>query len=191
MQLRKKTNFKTDVEIYGPIGEISLKERLTEKGKLFLDTSNNPNFKMFDIDIIQISDNNIDDIKCLNCLRTGLPLSNINAIGYEVKTDTVGFKSRNLVFELFSNSNPGCLARSAADYLYYVFLDENNKILEEYLLKMKTLRYWLMCHFWEVNQVEYLKSKSMRRNQDNTGILLVNVDKLLEEKICVKLNALS
>ena len=75
------------------------------------------------------------------------------------------------------------------DEKYYVFIDENNNVVEEYLMKMKTLRRWLMEHFWEINQVNYLKSKSMRRGQDNTGILLVNVDKLVEDEIYVKLNA--
>ena len=191
MQLRDKTNFKKDVEIYGPIGENTLKEHLTRKGKIFIDTSNEEGFRIFDVDVIQLNDEEIDIADCLNCLRHGSSLSNVDAIGYEVKTDTVGIKSRNLVFEMFSNSNPGCLARSAADYLYYVFIDENNNVVEEFLIKMKTLRYWLMEHFWEINQVNYLKSKSMRRGQDNTGILLVNVDKLVEDKICVKLNALS
>ena len=191
MYLREKTNFNKDVELYGPIGENTLKEHLTKKSKVFIDTSKEEGFRTFDVDIIQLNDEEVTVDDCLNCLRHHKPLSNVDAIGYEVKTDTVGLKSRNLVFEMFSNSNPGCLARSAADYLYYVFIDENNNVVEEYLMKMKNLRHWLMEHFWEINQVNYLKSKSMRRGQDNTGILLVNVDKLVEDEICVKLNALS
>ena len=185
--LREKTNFKDDVKIYGPIGENRLKDILTLRGKSFIDVSEYKEFRDLDIDIIQI-ENECSIETILEKINHGQPLSDIDAISYEVKTDTFGIISRNIVFEVISNSNIGCLARTKADYLFYVFLNKDNNIEEEYLIPMKKLRHWLMENFGMINKSSYLKAKSMRRDSDNTGIFLVNIEKLIEDKIATKLN---
>ena len=187
IKLRDKTDFNNDVYAYGPIGERALMKRIIDSGKTFFDVSEIPAYQHYDIDLIQPSRKDVEKGEYLICLQNNIPLEKLGAISYEVKTDTYGIKSRNIVWEMLSNSNPGCLARSAADYLYYVFLDKENNIVEEYLMKMKSVRKWLMEHFYEINNCDYLKSKSMRRGQDNTGILLINIDHLVENKIAVKL----
>ena len=187
IKLREKTDFNTDVYAYGPIGERALCERLIKSNKKFIDVSETPAYRTYDIDLIQISRDDVHKNEYLICLQNDIPLENLGAISYEVKTDTYGIKSRNIVWEMLSNSNPGCLARSSADYLYYVFLDKDNNIAEEYLMKMKTVRKWLMEHFGELNQCDYLKTKSMRRGADNTGIILINIDHLINEKLAVRL----
>ena len=187
IKLREKTDFNTDVYAYGPIGEKALIDRIIKSGKTVFDVSDIPAYRQYDIDLIQTSREEVQKGEYLICLQNDIPLEKLGAISYEVKTDTYGIKSRNIVWEMISNSNPGCLARSAADYLYYVFLDKENNIAEEYLMKMTTVRRWLMAHFAEINNSEYLKSKSMRRGADNTGILLINIDHLVENKIAVKL----
>ena len=120
----------------------------------------------------------------------GKTTSAADAVAYEVKTDTYGLISRNIVFEDLSNSNSGCMARTKADYLFYVFVDKNNEIVEEYLINVKKLRRWLMSNFEKINQCDYLQSRSMRRGQDNTGIFLINIDHLINDKTsgAVKLN---
>ena len=75
------------------------------------------------------------------------------------------------------------MARTRADYLYYVFIGENKVVVEEFLIEIRKLRRWLMENFDKINRCEYLKSKSMRRGQDNTGIFLINIEKLIEDKI--------
>ena len=180
--LREHTNFANDVKVYGPIGEQRLKEILTEKGHNFEDVSNAEEFRIFDIDILQYNSEETDRKKVLDAYYLGKPTSSANAVAYEVKTDTYGLVSRNIVFEDLSNSNSGCMATTKADYLFYVFVDKNNEIVEEYLINVKKLRWWLMSNFGKINQCDYLQSKSMRRGQDNTGIFLINVDHLVNDK---------
>ena len=188
--LREHTNFANDVKVYGPIGEQRLKEILTEKGHNFEDVSNVEEFRIFDIDILQYNSEETDRKKVLDAYYLGKPTSSANAVAYEVKTDTYGLVSRNIVFEDLSNSNSGCMARTKADYLFYVFVDKNNEIVEEYLINVKKLRWWLMSNFSKINQCDYLQSRSMRRGQDNTGIFLINIDHLINDKTsgAVKLN---
>lgn len=180
-ELRDKTNFQNDLVEYGLIGEQKLCQLLTEKGKQFIDVSNLKEFREYDIDIIQIQRNNLTNQDFLDILKSGESLKNVDAISYEVKTDTVGLKSRNIIWEVFSNSNIGCMIKTKADYLYYVFIDDNKNVVEEYLINLKKLRWWLMSNFHNINQCNYLKSKSMRRGEDNTGIFLINIDYLLQE----------
>ena len=188
--LREHTNFANDVKVYGPIGERRLMEILKEKGHKFEDVSDEEEFRIFDIDILQYNSEETDRKKVLDAYYLGKPTSSANAVAYEVKTDTYGLVSRNIVFEDLSNSNSGCMARTKADYLFYVFVDKNNEIVEEYLINVKKLRWWLMSNFSKINQCDYLQSRSMRRGQDNTGIFLINIDHLINDKTsgAVKLN---
>ena len=188
--LREHTNFANDVKVYGPIGEQRLKEILKEKGHKFEDVSDIEEFRIFDIDILQYNNDETNSEKVLDAYYMGKTTSAADAVAYEVKTDTYGLVSRNIVFEDLSNSNSGCMARTKADYLFYVFVDKNNEIVEEYLINVKKLRWWLMSNFSKINQCDYLQSRSMRRGQDNTGIFLINIDHLINDKTsgAVKLN---
>ena len=180
--LREHTNFANDVKVYGPIGEQRLKEILKEKGHKFEDVSDIEEFRIFDIDILQYNNDETNSDKVLDAYYMGKTTSAADAVAYEVKTDTYGIVSRNIVFEDLSNSNSGCMARTKADYLFYVFVDKNNEIVEEYLINVKKLRWWLMSNFSKINQCDYLQSRSMRRGQDNTGIFLINIDHLVSDK---------
>ena len=180
--LREHTNFANDVKVYGPIGERRLKEILKEKGHKFEDVSDIEEFRIFDIDILQYNNDETNSEKVLDAYYMGKTTSAADAVAYEVKTDTYGIVSRNIVFEDLSNSNSGCMARTKADYLFYVFVDKNNEIVEEYLINVKKLRWWLMSNFSKINQCDYLQSRSMRRGQDNTGIFLINIDHLVSDK---------
>ena len=188
--LREHTNFANDVKVYGPIGERRLMEILKEKGHKFEDVSDIEEFRIFDIDILQYNNDETNSEKVLDAYYMGKTTSAADAVAYEVKTDTYGLVSRNIVFEDLSNSNSVCMARTKADYLFYVFVDKNNEIVEEYLINVKKLRWWLMSNFSKINQCDYLQSRSMRRGQDNTGIFLINIDHLINDKTsgAVKLN---
>ena len=181
-KLREHTNFKQDSTIYGPIGEQRLMEILTEKGHNFEDVSDVEEFRIFDIDILQYNNDETNSEKVLEVYYMGKTTSAADAVAYEVKTDTYGIVSRNIVFEDLSNSNSGCMARTKADYLFYVFVNKQNEIVEEYLINVKKLRWWLMSNFGNINKCDYLQSRSMRRGQDNTGIFLINVDHLVNDK---------
>ena len=180
--LREHTNFKQDSTIYGPIGEQRLMDILKDRGHTFEDVSDFEEFRIFDIDILQYNDEDTDSEKVLDAYYAGKTSSEANAVAYEVKTDTFGLISRNIVFEDLSNSNSGCMARTKADFLFYVFINKQNEIVEEYLINIKKLRWWLMSNFGNINKCDYLQSRSMRRGQDNTGIFLINIDYLINDK---------
>ena len=135
--LREHTDFKQDSTIYGPIGEQRLKEILTEKGHNFEDVSDVEEFRIFDIDILQYNNDETNSEKVLDAYYMGKTTNAADAVSYEVKTDTYGIVSRNIVFEDLSNSNSGCMARTKADFLFYVFLNKQNEIVEEYLINIK------------------------------------------------------
>ena len=113
--LREHTNFANDVKVYGPIGEQRLKEILKEKGHKFEDVSDVEKFRIFDIDILQYNNDETNSEKVLDAYYMGKTTSAADAVAYEVKTDTYGLVSRNIVFEDLSNSNSGCMARTKAD----------------------------------------------------------------------------
>ena len=180
--LREYTDFEQDLITYGPIGENRLKEILSQKGHRFEDVSSIEEFRIFDVDIIQYNTDDCTVEKVLDAYYHGKNTAAVGGVAYEVKTDTFGIISRNIVFEDISNSNSGCMARTKADYLFYVFVNKQNEITEEYLIDIKKLRLWLMSNFSNINKCDYLKSNSMRRGKDNTGIFLINIDYLVSVK---------
>lgn len=70
--------------------------------------------------------------------------SNKQVYKIEVKTDRKAHETGNIIYELTSNSNPGCMARSKADYFYY-YIPGLNKV---YVLNNKGLRDYLDEHFY-------------------------------------------
>ena len=101
---------------------IAVAEMLKEKGHKFEDVSDIEEFRIFDIDILQYNNDETNSEKVLDAYYMGKTTSAADAVAYEVKTDTYGIVSRNIVFEDLSNSNSGCMARTKADYLFYVFV---------------------------------------------------------------------
>lgn len=53
-------------------------------------------------------------------------------VAYEVKTDLQANNTGNLAFETTSNGNPGCLMRSAADYVIYITMGTNKNPITHY-----------------------------------------------------------
>lgn len=198
--LRKKTDFKYDSENIGPIAEQHLINILISEGKRVEDISSIPAFRAFDIDVIEYEDDKLVYRDLLKEYYAGKDGRDLALKTYECKTDTYGFKSRNIVYEDISNSNPGCMAKSKADYVFYVFVDKDGKILEEYLIDLHALRWWLNINFGKINNETFkkanaegviedklfIKSISMRRGKDNTGIFLIDIDYLNQYSVTNK-----
>lgn len=87
----------------------------------------------------------------------------------EVKTDRMAHETGNIIYELTSNGNPGCMARSKADYFYY-YIPGLKKI---YVLNCKGLRDFLDEHFYP--------EKNM--GDGATGIVLPLKDILYKRKV--------
>ena len=62
-------------------------------------------------------------------------------MNYEVKTDFQANNTGNVAYELTSNGNPGCLGRSAADYVAYItFATEQNPNTHFYMINLPEWR---------------------------------------------------
>lgn len=62
-------------------------------------------------------------------------------MNYEVKTDFQANNTGNIAYELTSNGNPGCLGRSAADYVAYItFATEQNPNTHFYMINLPEWR---------------------------------------------------
>lgn len=62
-------------------------------------------------------------------------------MNYEVKTDFQANNTGNVAYELTSNGNPGCLGRSATDYVAYItFATEQNPNTHFYMINLPEWR---------------------------------------------------
>ena len=150
--LRESTSFRNDVNTIGPIGENRLKEIFGSKC-VYEDISDDKRFRIFDIDFIKYNDGIKDRERVLNAFYEGYSGASVNATTYEVKTDTALFKYRNMVYEELSHGNPGCLARSKADVVFYLAIDNMGRILEEMAIDLHKLRVWKMKHGESLNRL--------------------------------------
>lgn len=144
--MERKPNFNND-NIIGKIGEDYIKNFLKEKKLSFEDVSNDIFFQKFDIDIVKLNKNGIKNNVNINeeIRKYKLNLNNKQNITFlEIKTDTFGYISRNIVFEDCCFGSPGCLSKTLSDYIIYIFIDSNNKkIYEAYSIDIYQLRNWL------------------------------------------------
>lgn len=122
----KKINFdfKTDIKA-GKLGETATKRLLYYLyGENFVyDCSETSLFQVADIDFISYNK------------------KEKSLIGFEVKTDLAANRTGNIPFEISSNGTPGCLFRSASNFVIYVTApckeDEN---LHFYIINLKEWR---------------------------------------------------
>lgn len=171
----KPRNFSKDMKL-GNVGENSLREMLMKKRsdgeiQFFIDETTNSASQRDDIDFSVV-------------------LNDGRKVTYECKTDRYGKESRNISYELTSNFFAGCLARSNADYVYYVFVDEDDKIVEIYLIELQKWRKWMgqyaafIVHFQsdEKSPFKLFWSKDI-------GVLqfLCNIDAMVEDEVAEKL----
>lgn len=117
-------NFEKDLN-YGELGEnlTILKLYNHPDTKSVIDVRKDKWFQKIDIDFLWASQNG-------------------SIVKIEVKTDRKAHETGNFVFELSSNGNKGCLARSRADYVYY-YVEGNDTM---YVIFMSPLRDYINAH---------------------------------------------
>lgn len=170
----RSRNFKNDSRI-GKIGENSLRERLKKQkldGKIqfFTDDTVKPKSQKEDIDFRAIT---LDG----------------NEITYECKTDAYGLKTRNITYEITSNNYAGCLGRSNADFIWYVFIDEQKQVIEEYLIELDVWRKWIgKNHKLITPHSPETKSPLTLYYSEDIGVLqfLCNIDTLKNDGVAKK-----
>ena len=109
---------------------------------------------------------------------------------YEAKADTVSVSSRNIIYEVLSHDNPGCLAKSKAEFIYYAFLDQNDNVVERYLIDLKKWRQWIREHCKDCNRSKYLILINFDRTHDRVMNFLCNIDKMVEDGVAKDVNKL-
>jgi len=187
-------NFKIDNDVFGKKGESLFESYATRKKYTIVNVTEDKNFQDKDIDYIIIlnPEYNIERILGEN-LFTKYSAHKDDWVSVEVKTDTRTNATRNLVYEVLSHDNPGCLARSVADFIFYVAVnDDATQIYSAWMVNLKRWRTWLREVSPELNK-EDAKNLPVRLHNFNTYgdaclNFLCNVDVLVDKGIAVKIN---
>lgn len=189
---KRGSDFKHDAEHFGKIGEEDLKSVLLSSNKTveLIDTSSREDFYDYDIDIVQMTEGGHTLDEVLAILRQNSIHKIPFAHTYEAKADTVSVSSRNIIYEVLSHDNPGCLAKSKAEFIYYAFLDKNDNVVERYLIDLKKWRQWIREHCKDCNRSKYLILNNFDRTHDGVMNFLCNIDKMVEDGVAKDVNKL-
>lgn len=196
----------------GLIGEDLFERYISYKGHKYKDVRDMKKFQYLDMDFVLFNpDVYTEDDSCLDLfhesdIRSGNPsvyLRRRNEIGksVEVKVDcvthnrkrrkdgTISEGTGNMVYEIISHNMPGCLARTYADYILYVCVDDFDetgvyKFKKVYLVETVKLRGWMTKKENEC----YLKPKSIEMidgQLENINNYLILVDKLVKDEVFI------
>ena len=196
---RTNTNFHSDIEVYGKIGEEWFKNILTTSKKTInlidcsicddrLGVKEMEELRRFDIDILQYTKEDAplprDIIDKYYTNRKIIP-DNVGVTAYEIKTDTQIGRTRNIFYEEMSHTNPGCMARTLSNYIVYAGIDFNKSINEAYLIKTLDLRRYVLDNFNTVKRCRMDHRGS--GSSDVTAGYLINIEELMTKKIATKI----
>lgn len=196
---RTNTNFHSDIEVYGKIGEEWFKNILTTSKKTIslidcsicddrLGVKEMEELRRFDIDILQYTKEDAplprDIIDKYYTNRKIIP-DNVGVTAYEIKTDTQIGRTRNIFYEEMSHTNPGCMARTLSNYIVYAGIDFNKSINEAYLIKTLDLRRYVLDNFNTVKRCRMDHRDS--GSSDVTAGYLINIEELITKKIATKI----
>ena len=196
---RTNTNFHSDIEVYGKIGEEWFKNILTTSKKTInlidcsicndrLGVKEMEELRRFDIDILQYTKEDAplprDIIDKYYINRKIIP-DNAGVTAYEIKTDTQIGRTRNIFYEEMSHTNPGCMARTLSNYIVYAGIDFNKSINEAYLIKTLDLRRYVLDNFNTVKRCRMDHRGS--GSSDVTAGYLINIEELMTKKIATKI----
>lgn len=136
---------------FGKEGEIIVRQVLESSGHfdLTIDCSNDAYFQQKDIDLLGIASDGGHIAK------------------YEVKTDRKAHETGNIAFEIATNGNIGCLAKTEADFVMY-YIERNGKL---YCFNARQMRQYLERHRFK-----------LYRMGDNAEGYLLNINKLLRDR---------
>ena len=196
---RTNTNFHSDIEVYGKIGEEQFKNILTTSKKTIslidcsicddrLGVKEMEELRRFDIDILQYTKEDAplprDIIDKYYINRKIIP-DNAGVTAYEIKTDTQIGRTRNIFYEEMSHTIPGCMARTLSNYIVYAGIDFNKSINEAYLIKTLDLRRYVLDNFNTVKRCRMDHRGS--GSSDVTAGYLINIEELITKKIATKI----
>lgn len=193
--MNRESNFDIDKEI-GKIGE-SLFESFGKENPFITnhnyhrveDVSYNKHFQSLDIDFVVYFDEDYTEDMLLRDITDGNPAHYKNrylnqAMAVEVKTDTRTYDTRNVVYELISHDMPGCMARSYADFIYYVCISTDLEHKETFMINMHKWRQWIRENIKDKDKVF---TNSINTPQDAICNFLCKIDRMVEDKVASKI----
>ena len=196
----------------GLIGENLFERYISFKGHKYKDVRDIKKFQYLDMDFVLFNpDVYTEDDSCLDLfhesdIRSGNPSVYRRrrkeiGMGVEVKVDcvthnrkrrkdgTISDGTGNMVYEIISHNMPGCLARTYADYILYVCVDDFDEagvynFVKVYLVETVKLRCWITMKENE----RYLKPKSIEMidgQLENINNYLILVEKLVKDEVFI------
>ena len=196
----------------GLIGENLFERYISFKGHKYKDVRDIKKFQYLDMDFVLFNpDVYTEDDSCLDLfhesdIRSGNPSVYRRrrkeiGMGVEVKVDcvthnrkrrkdgTISDGTGNMVYEIISHNMPGCLARTYADYILYVCVDDFDeagvyKFVKVYLVETVKLRCWIT----KKENERYLKPKSIEMidgQLENINNYLILVEKLVKDEVFI------
>lgn len=200
MPIKRLPNFKSDNEEFGKLGEHDFIDYCDSRGIWVMDVSDELVYQLADIDFLVTKNNDIDLSRYLQDDGSGFVKHFIFSIGFknrevfkiEVKCDTVSLTSRNIVFEVISHDGPGCCSLTKADFLYYVFVDDDKVKREAWMINLQKLRCFIretvfgkLYNNW-IEPENAVRMNNFNKYGDKVANFLINIDILKKNKIAVK-----
>lgn len=190
----------------GMLGEELFEKYLSSTGKLYKDVRNDERFQELDIDYVifkpeyYTEDDRCLDVYLCSALESGNPdvyKKRREKIGcsVEVKVDcvthnrkaypegTISHGTGNMVYEVISHNNVGCMARTRTDYLFYVCVDNfDNKdvyeVVKVYYGDMFDIRAYI-CNPDNKDAVKVKALKFVDGKEENIFNLLLPVNDMV------------
>ena len=192
---KRESDFYNDNEVYGKFGEQDFVKQFETLGFNVKDVSEDLEFQSTDIDFL-VSKNQIKLLDYHNLLFSR-DYTKRDIYKFEVKTDTMGYHTRNVVYEFIAHDFAGCLGGSKADFVYYVFVNDANGTLEKleaWSIDLGKWRKYIREYFFDPNitmdvaeRVWGIKRNNLTRQELNGANLLCNIDKLNEHGVAKKI----
>jgi len=135
---------------FGREGEAVVRNLLESSGNFesIIDCSNDKYFQQKDIDVLAL-------------------VNDGHIAKYEVKTDRKAHETGNIVFEIKTNGNIGCLAKTEADFVMY-YIEGNDRV---YCFNAEQMRRYLRQNRFK-----------LYRMGDNAEGYLLNINQLLRDR---------
>lgn len=186
----RKTDFKKDINDIGNVGERYILEKFMESNisDRIIDVSDDERFNEFDVDIIRLKDETVTIESIISDFKRRKFLNTEKATAYEIKTDTYLTETGNIAYELMSHLNPGCMARTMANTIIYLGIDnDTGKINSGYSISTKEIRKLIFDNISKVNKNKEIRGYSRTYKDDASAMLLINADFLVEKNIARKI----
>ena len=109
--------------------------------------------------------------------------------GIEVKTDNPITRTGNIVYDITSHDKSGGMARSRADFIIYVFIDDSNKIIKYSIINLFKLRRFIRENNKLINKTNNFKSTNFKDKENekdgNSLLFLINIYFLEKNNIAI------